>query len=95
MRRRTPICNPIYKVALTIKLNNIANTYTMIFNGTDKSLTLPNLGKMLVYEHATMVLQSFGIKVANYIHSDKGEYTLIIPMIYWSKVRELFQKTAR
>ena len=95
MRRKTPSCNPIYKVAITIKLNAIANTYTMIFNGTDKSITLPKLGKLLVYEHAAMVLHSFGIKVSNYIYSEKGEYMLIVPMLYWNKVRELFHKTAR
>jgi hypothetical protein len=93
MKSKTLYRSPLYKAAVTIKTNN-NHTYTMVFNGTNKAITLPNLGNSVVYEHAIMVLRSFGIRVANFIHNENADYTLIIPMSYWNQVRELFNKAA-
>jgi hypothetical protein len=89
--------DPLYKVGITIKNNATTKTYTMHFNGTDRGLTinLPVVGNMFAYEHATLVLRSFGIRVANYVHNDNGDYVLIVPMTYWNQVRELFLKANR
>ena len=80
-----------YRIGLTIRPIN-SNSYNLCFNGTDKCLTLPCVGGREPLDHSQLLMKSLGIRVANYVHTPEGDYTLIIPMSYWDKVRSLFTK---
>lgn len=87
--------DPLYKVGITIRENAINRSYTMTFNGTNRSITLPNTGDRMAYEHSTLILRSYGVRVTNIVLNENGDYVLVIPMKYWNNVRELFVKASR
>lgn len=92
---RTNQFHTMYRIGLTLKRVN-SNAYSIHFNGTTKSITLPVVGYGDHLDHCLTLLKSLNIRVINYTNAHDEDmintYNLVIPCNYYDRVNRLFNR---